>query len=166
MPAAWKALLQTKTPPRPALSKIAVATLVAGIALCSLVAIGTWTGHQLLIPPLAASMVLIVTGPNLHLSQPRQVIGGHLLSALVGVGVGCISHSLWAAAIAGALSLGVMLVLRTAHSPGAATAMIAAMTVSGQWSLMISTVLGAIILVVFGILLNKIKHTGYPAYWW
>ena len=44
--------------------------------------------------------------------------------------------------------------------------LIAAMTVSGQWSLIISTVLGAIILVVFGILLNKIKHTGYPAYWW
>ncbi|WP_446429050.1 HPP family protein [Leucobacter sp. 1207-22] len=166
MPASWKAALKTKTPPRPAFNKIIVAVLVAGIALCSLVAIGTLAGHQLLIPPLAASMVLIVTGPNLHLSQPRQVIGGHLLSALVGVGVGVVSHSLWAAAIAGALSLGVMLALRTAHSPGSATAMIAAMTVSGRISLILSTVIGAIILVLFGILLNKIKRTGYPAYWW
>lgn len=153
-------------PARPPVRTALDATLTSAAALTALVALGTLSGHLLLIPPMAATMALVAGAPSLPLSQPRSVIGGQVLSALVGVTVGLVSHSLWAAALAGGLALGTMLLTRTSHSPAAATAVIGATATEGQLGLVACAGLAAAVLVLFGVVRAAGKHTPYPAYWW
>ena len=94
MPTPWFTLRKSDAPPRPPWRQIAAVTVMSIIALIVLAFIGEITGFALLTPPLAASMALIAGCPNLPLSQPRNVIGGQLLSAIVGCAVGIVSHSI------------------------------------------------------------------------
>jgi predicted component of type VI protein secretion system len=111
--------LRSQAPPRPAARSVAMSTATSLTGLMALVVLGALTGQPLLIPPLAASMALIAAGTALPLAQPRNVIGGQLVSALVGFAVlGVVSHGVWAAGLAGGLALGAMLLLRVSHSPG------------------------------------------------
>jgi len=64
---------------------IAVETLASLVALVIVAALTAVTHDPWLIPPLAASMALVVGGAHFPLSQPRNVIGGHVMSAIVGV---------------------------------------------------------------------------------
>lgn len=155
----------SQAPARPPAATLVVATLTSAAALACLVLVGELSGHILLIPPMAASMALVAGAPQLPLSQPRNVVGGQIVSALVGVGTGLVSHSIWAAAIAGALALGVMLLLRMPHSPAAATAVIGALTTTGQASFVLSAGIAACVLVGFGFLRSQLRGASYPTYW-
>ena len=80
-----------------------------------------------LIGSFGASSVLIYGAVNSPLAQPRNLIGGHILSALVGVTVfKFLPEILWLnASIAVASSIVVMQITKTMHPPGGATALIA-----------------------------------------
>lgn len=146
---------------------IAVETLASLVALGIVAALTAVTHDPWLIPPLAASMALVVGGAHFPLSQPRNVIGGHVMSAIVGVFVGMIGiDSLWAGALAGALALGTMKLLRLSHSPAAATAMIAVVPAIPRWEFVVLVGAAATILVVVGLVGNKINGAKYPHYWW
>lgn len=153
-------------PARPAVRIVLVATVTSIAALTTLVVLSAVSGHLLLIPPMAASMALVAGAPSLPLSQPRHVVGGQLISALVGVGVGCLNHSLWAAALAGGLALGAMLLTRTSHSPAAATAVIGVLTTDDRFSFVVAVGLAAAVLVLFGLIRSVLTSTSYPEYWW
>lgn len=84
---------------------------------------------------------------------------------MVGVGAGLVSHSIWAAAIAGGLAIGATLWLRMPHSPAAATAVIRTTATTGQVSLVVCSVIDACILVIFGILRSQLRGGTYPTYW-
>ena len=60
-----------------------------------------------------------------------------------------------------------MLVLRCAHSPGAATAMLL-VTMPPEHSLRFLPVLiaSAALVVAAGLVANRIRRLRYPAYWW
>ncbi|MDO8998366.1 MAG: HPP family protein [Bacteroidota bacterium] len=80
-----------------------------------------------LIGSFGASSVLIYGAINSPLAQPRNLIGGHLVSAIVGVTV-CklIPNELWlSSALAVSLSIVFMQITKTLHPPGGATALIA-----------------------------------------
>lgn len=156
----------SQAPARPAWSMLAVATLTSVLALGALVLLGVLSGHLLLIPPMAASMALVAGAPGLPLAQPRNVVGGQLISALVGVGVGLVSHTLLAAAVAGGLALGAMLLTRTSHSPAAATAVIGTLAVTGRPSFVLCAGLAAVVLVAAGLLRARFTSVTYPNYWW
>jgi HPP family protein len=166
MPTPWFTLRKSDAPPRPPWRQIAAVTVMSIMALIVLAFIGEITGFALLTPPLAASMALIAGCPNLPLSQPRNVIGGQLLSAIVGCAVGVVSHSIWALAIAGGLALGVMLAARAAPPPAAATAILGAVIPSGQLTFILCAGIAAAILVLIGAISAKISTTKYPIYWW
>lgn len=90
-----KSTFSSSAPPRPGGVSIVVSTITAIAALMFLVAMGQLSHHLLLIPPMAASMALIAGAPQLPLAQPRNVIGGQIVSAIVGTTVGLLGHSLW-----------------------------------------------------------------------
>ena len=166
MPPRTLRLPATGAPERPRLRTIAGAVLAATAALLALVAIGALSGQVLLIPSMAASMALIAGAPTLPLAQPRSVIGGQLVSAAIGVASGFASHSPWAAAIAGGIALGAMLLTRTSHSPAAATAVIGALAVDGRLRFVVCAGAAAVVLVLFGLLRARLDRTPYPQYWW
>jgi hypothetical protein len=83
----------------------------------------------LLIYSFGASAVLLYGVPESKLAQPRNVIGGQVVCALVGAAVRLAlgAKALWVTSAAGmALSLTAMEALSLVHPPGGATALIAA----------------------------------------
>jgi len=154
-------------PPRPQSRSTLLSTLTILGALATLAAVGMLTGLPLLFPPLAASMALIAAGSALPLAQPRNVIGGHVVSALVGfTAVALIGSGVAAAAVAGAVALGAMLLLRLSHSPAVGTAVIVGATAPSAPVFLEVLVLAALILVAFGMVGARLEGKQYPVYWW
>ena len=147
---------------------LAIATLSSVAALVLLVALGVRLQQTVFIPPLAASMALVAGAPHLPLGQPRNVIGGQFVSALVGLGTfAVVGSSTWAAAVAGGLALGAMLLTRTSHSPAAATAAIAASAGPPPVLFLALLTLAAVVLVLVGIVgAWAAGNKKYPVYWW
>lgn len=83
-------------------------------------------GTLLMVTSMGATAVLLFAVPQGALSQPWAVIGGHLLSAFVGVTCHeLFPHQSWTPALAVGLAVGVMHYARCIHPPGGATALAA-----------------------------------------
>ena len=83
-------------------------------------------GSLLIIPSMGASAVLLFAVPHGALSQPWNVFGGHIVSAIVGVSCAMvIPNEIIAASLAVGLAIGAMHYLRCIHPPGGATALAA-----------------------------------------
>lgn len=83
-------------------------------------------GTLVMVTSMGATAVLLFAVPQGALSQPWAVIGGHLLSAFVGVSVQQLApDQTWTPALAVGLAVGVMHYLRCMHPPGGATALAA-----------------------------------------
>lgn len=123
-----------------------------------------------LIGSFGASAVLIFGATHSPLAQPRNLVFGHLISAVIGV-TACklLPHQLWlAASLAVSLSIVAMQISKTMHPPGGATALIAIIASEKIKSLgyfyVVSPVLsGALILLGVALLVNNIpRHRTYP----
>jgi len=168
-----------KSPPMTSLSNIFWSFIGAFLGISSL--------HYTQFTPLAASDINMVIGSfgasavlvygaiGSPLAQPRNLIGGHILSALVGVF--CYQFfaplGMWfagALAVAGAIAL--MNLTKTLHPPGGATALIAVIGSpqlhdTGYLYAILPVARGAFILLIVAILINNIpKNRRYPKFWW
>jgi len=78
----------------------------------------------LMIASMGASAVLLFAAPHSPMAQPWAFVGGHLISALIGVTCyKLIPHAYLASAVAVATAILVMHMLRCLHPPGGATAL-------------------------------------------
>jgi CBS-domain-containing membrane protein len=83
-------------------------------------------GAAMIIASMGASAVLLFAVPHGALSQPWAVVGGNVISALIGVTCAQLVGDLYlAAALAVGLSIAAMYYLRCLHPPGGATALVA-----------------------------------------
>ncbi len=100
-----------------------------GIALTAgltRLAVGANSSLPLLLAPMGASAVLLFAVPASPLSQPWSVMGGNLVSALVGVAcVRTMGDSIAAATVAVPLAIAAMFYLRCVHPPSGAVALTA-----------------------------------------
>ncbi|MBS1773795.1 MAG: HPP family protein [Bacteroidetes bacterium] len=130
----------------------------------------TYTDNVFLIGSFGASAVLVFGATNSPLAQPRNLVGGHLVCAIIGV---CIHKllpgQLWlSAALAVSLAIVAMQMTKTLHPPGGATALIA--NIGSEkikalgWMYVLSPVLsGVLILLVVALVVNNIpKYRNYP----
>ncbi|MGY1489174.1 HPP family protein [Methylobacillus pratensis] len=120
-----------------------------------------------LIAPLGASAVLLYAVPASPLAQPWSIMGGNLVSALVGVAsLHWIASIPVAAAVAVALAIGLMFALRCLHPPGGAVALTAvlsgplALEHSTYFLLLVATNSGLLLLVA--LLYNNATKRRYP----
>jgi len=129
-----------------------------------------------LIGSFGASSVLIYGIINSPLAQPRNLIGGHLVCAFVGVCIHkLIPNELWlSAALSVSLSIVAMQITKTLHPPGGATALIANIGSEKIHALgfmyVLSPVLsGVLILLLVAVVCNNATpHRRYPhnKYWY
>lgn len=122
-------LLFPKQPPAPLKEKWAGAlgSLVAtlGLGWISLHTVGP-TGTVFLIASMGSSAVLLFAAAHSPLAQPWPFVGGHLVSAFIGVTMHqWVPDPVLAAALAVSLSIFVMHVSNCLHPPGGATALTA-----------------------------------------
>ncbi|GAA6043124.1 hypothetical protein JCM8097_004328 [Rhodosporidiobolus ruineniae] len=154
---------------------------------------GTFDATPLTVGSLGATAVLLYAVPEGPLSQPRNLVGGHMISALVGCIISQLfslssrftdthtsvdnqlaSASSWysltpvAAALAVALATTAMQLTGTIHPPGGATALIAAyhQTTRPRWTFLLVIFLSVSVMGAWALVVNNLGRRRYPAYWW
>ena len=128
----------------------------------------------LLMGSFGASAVLVFGALHSPLAQPRNLVGGHVVSALVGVSCQYLLGSVpWlAACTAVSLAILAMQATRTLHPPGGASALIAvvggdAVHELGYGYAFNPCLLGACVMLVTGIVVNRLaSRRPYPYKWW
>ena len=131
-------------------------SLLAGVGAAIAIGLLSFSSEELLnisllMAPFGATTVLVFGVPSSPLAQPKNVICGHFLTALIGVCftafVGVTPLTL---AIATGLAVSAMLLTKTTHPPAGANPLLIMLT--GQsWSFLITPVLiGAILIVLVG----------------
>ena len=130
-------------------------------------------GGVLAIASMGASAVLLFAAPHGALSQPWPVLGGHLVSALIGVT--CArwlgGEPMLAASLAVALSIAAMYGLRCLHPPGGATALFAVLGgesvhALGYGYLFSPVLLNIVVLVTVAVVFNyPFAWRRYPQSW-
>ncbi len=105
----------------------------------------------MLIASFGATAVLVYGVPDSPLAQTKNVLGGHVISALVGVTIvqlmGCAWYSV---ALAVALAIVLMDITSTTHPPGGATAIVSVLGGENYWFVLCPVLIGAVILVLWG----------------
>ena len=123
----------------------------------------SFEGMIWLIPPFGASMVLVMAVHESPLAKPKNILLGHILSALSGVIIlYLIGDNFLALGIAVALAVFVMIVTDTVHPPAGANPIIVILTGQGISFLLFPVAIGAFMLVVFAYLYNKLLKRNYP----
>jgi CBS-domain-containing membrane protein len=167
----------SKSPPRVDLSEV-VWSWIGGFAGIGAV---TYLNYNVLSPmnllilvgSFGASAVLIYGAIRSPLAQPRNFVGGHLVSAVVGVTCYQLlgSHLWLAAAIAVATAIAAMHLTRTLHPPGGATALIAVVGDKnihnlGYLYVLTPVAAGVLVLLIVALIVNNIpKSRKYPEFW-
>ena len=131
-------------------------------------------GVPLLMAPFGASAALVFGAPKSPLAQPRNVIGGHAVSALVGVTIYKLTgggHEIAGICLAASLAIGLMLLTGTLHPTGGATALLAVaggegIHSLGYWFVLGPSVAGGILMVAVALVVMNIpsRHR-YPLFW-
>jgi len=172
-----KMLGSTQSPPRVSTAEVMWSWVGAftGIALVGLMqaCFIDQLGQGLLIGSFGATAVLVYGATRSPLAQPRNVLGGHVISALIGVCAFQLFGSVtWlAAAFAVSTAIAAMHMTRTLHPPGGATALIAVIGGDSVHNLgymyaLVPAGLGALVLLLVALLVNN-AATGrrYPEFW-
>ncbi|MCG9792415.1 HPP family protein [Flavobacterium algicola] len=124
-----------------------------------------------LIGSFGASSVLIYGIIQSPFSQPRNLIGGHVISAIIGVTIHqLVPEPLWLAApLAVSLSIIAMQITKTLHPPGGATALIAIIGTDkiknlGYWYVISPVLVGCLILLFIALIVNNMtEERSYPS---
>ena len=169
-----------KSPKRRQVSEILWSGLGAFLAIIAISIFANYLSTStmdnfFLIGSFGASAVLIYGAPQLDFSQPRNFIGGHIISTLVGVLIyKFLSFDLMIlSALAVSLSIVAMHLTQTMHPPGGATALISIIG-SEQihdlgFYLIISPILSVSFLMLFiALFINNLSNNPkrfYPKYW-
>lgn len=124
---------------------------------------------SMMIGSFGATAVLAYGAIESPLAQPRNIIGGHILSAIVGVtAFKLFGSNVWlASAIAVATAIVIMQITQTIHPPGGATALIAVIGGTQVHDLgylypLAPVGVGATLMVLIAILISKISGRKYP----
>ncbi len=124
----------------------------------------------LIVASMGASAVLVFTVPHGPLSQPWALIGGHLVSAVIGVSCYLLISDLFlAAAAAVGLALTGMYYLRCIHPPGGATALTAVVGGAGvhdlgYWFVLTPVLMNVLVLFAVAMTFNFLfSWRRYPA---
>lgn len=166
------------SPKRVALSSTFFSGLFSFIGIYVVMAIDTHTDFVSVVASFGASAVLIYDAVGSPLAQPRNVIGGQMISAFMGV---CmyklfnVNNNIYLpAAGAAAVSTAIMAMdlTRTLHPPGGATALIAVVGSDkihdlGFMYVVYPIGVGITIMVVIAVILNNLLGSRrYPKFWY
>lgn len=160
-------LLKSQAPAAPSLRFSLSAFIGTLLAIGSTGWLSHASGTPWLMAAFGASCVLAFGVPDSPLAQPRSIIGGHLLSALIGlVLLNTLGNAWWVGALGVALALVLMQQTRTLHAPAGANPLVV-ITAGASWSYLLTPVLaGSVVIVAVAWLVNNARHrNSYPKYW-
>ena len=141
-----------------------IISLVGGALTIGVLALITDIANvPLLWAPFGGTCVLLFAAHNSPFSQPMNVLGGHLLSALISyLMLAVLPHQTWALALTVGIVIAGMRLARVTHPPAGANPIVIYLT-KDSWMLVLPTLaLGALAIVVVALLVHKVSRTPYP----
>jgi len=143
------------------------------IAIAIMEGFSARTEFPLVAIPFATSIVLVLGSPRADPAQPRALIGGHLVSTLVGlVVVKLCGPAPWAAAVAVGLAMVAMHLTGTFHPPAGIDPLVVVIN-NMSWSFLLAPVgVGAVLLALFAFVWHNLVARGankgdtWPMRWW
>ncbi len=155
--------------PRPSMTlRYAIWSFLSGtLGILAIFEITSLVGQPLLIGSFGASAVLLFGATESPLAQPRNLVGGHLVSATVAVIVVALFGSTpLTIALGVGLAIFIMNLTHTTHPPGGATALIGVQGAVGPGFILVPVLAGALILLVTALFTNNVVyHRRYPKHW-
>ncbi|MGV6971483.1 HPP family protein [Bacillus halotolerans] len=148
--------------------KDAVTGFLGGfITILALAVLTSYTSSPWLMAPFGASCVLVFSAWNAPLSQPRNVIGGHFISALTGLAVLHIFGAhLWTFALGTGLAIFFMMLTKTTHPPAGADPIVVIQGAYAWSYLLFPVFIGSAIIVIIALVINNLrKNRQYPSFW-
>ncbi|RJE87331.1 HPP family protein [Paracoccus onubensis] len=141
-----------------------ISGLGGALAIWALAMLTQSLEQALLIAPFGASCVLLFALPSSPLAQPRNVIGGHFLSALVGLLVlMLVGDGALACGIGVGLAIAVMQITGTVHPPAGGNPLVVILTGAGWSFLAVPVLAGTIALVALAWAYHQtISKRSYP----
>lgn len=142
--------------------------LVAGLGDGLVIGLLAWLtrtlDQALLIAPFGASCVLLFSLPQSPLARPRNVIGGHLLSALMGLIVlGLFGPTAFACGLGVGLAIMAMQLTDTLHPPAGGDPLVVILTGAGWSFLGLPVLAGTCALVLLAWLYHRfVSDRPYP----
>ncbi|QJQ97524.1 HPP family protein [Halomonas sp. PGE1] len=128
--------------------------------------------HLLIVASFGATSVLLYAAPESPFAQPRNVLLGSLLSAVVGVACfQLLGGTALAVTLAVSISILLMQLTHSVHPPGAAASLVAVIggpeiTGLGWWYPVMPIGIGCAVMVLVAMLVNNLaRHRRYPHHW-
>ncbi len=142
-------------------------SLIAGagglLAIAMLGVLSRYAHSPFIMAPFGASCVLLFSAPANPLSQPANVIGGHLTATLVGLITRLVlPNEWWAIAIAVGLAISIMSALRVTHPPAGADPLVVFAENPGFAFLLMPVLTGALLLAAFATIYHRCTGGLYP----
>ena len=162
--------MQGKTddcPQRLPLVIIALAWFGGTFATAILALLGNWQNVAMILGSFGASCLLIFAYPESPFAQPRNIVGGHLITTFTGLSfMTLFGVEWWSLSLAVGTAIALMLLLRVPHPPAGSNPLIV-MLGGVKWHFLITpTLIGALALVVVALIYNNIgRGRHYPRYW-
>jgi len=118
--------------------------------------------------PFATSIVLVMGSPEADTAQPRALVGGHLISTIVGlIFVKVCGPDPWVAALAVGLSMIAMHLSGTFHPPAGIDPLVVVVNDLSWRFLFVPVAIGALLLVSFAFAWHKlVARNNWPVCWW
>lgn len=123
--------------------------------------------YPLVIIPFATSIVLVIGSPEVETAQPRALVGGHVVSTLVGLLVLKITGpQAWAAAMAVGLAVLAMSISATFHPPAGINPLLVVSNNLSASFLIAPVLVGALLLTAFALVWHRyVGRRPWPRHW-
>jgi len=160
----WR-IKKAAVPTQPAMPwpLLLAASLGGALTIAVLALTGDAVGTPILIAAFGSSCVLVFLLPDAPLSQPVNVVGGHMVSALCGV----LAHAFlptewWSLGLSVGVAMATMAALRIIHPPAGGTP-IAILLAHESWGYLLTPILaGSLILtacaIAYRVLLHRLRE--------
>lgn len=137
------------------------------LGIATLAYLSSYTKYPLIAAPFGATAVLVFGVPDSPLAQPRNVVGGNCIGAIVSILlVSLFGIEPWVEALAVATTIKLMQLTKTVHPPGGAVALVGVMSGAKTSFLLTPVLVGSIITVFCTYYFNNlISKRSYPKHW-
>lgn len=138
------------------------------IAVSMLGAISVWSHYPLVVAPFGASTVLLFGHPQSPLSQPRNIVLGNVMAAVVSTAsVFWLGHSFWVMGLAVGLTIALGQAFRCLHPPAGAVALLSVLLKASPAFVLTPIFSGSVLLVMIAVTYHRLRPSSgrYPHHW-
>ena len=138
------------------------------LAITTLGLISSWSHYPMVVAPFGASTVLLFGHPNSPLAQPRNIVLGNTVAALVSVMcVAWLGSAPWVMGLAVGITIALGQQMRCLHPPAGAVALLGVLLQAKPGFVLTPVLSGSVLLTLIAVLFSKLRpgNEPYPHHW-